>query len=98
MKKTLTLLIPLVALLAAIILLRTFITFEDKQLVSTPSTTIPTINEALALKRLSGAIQIKTISYDDREKVDKQTFLQMHQHLQQSFPLIHQQAKKQIIN
>ncbi|MCJ8269300.1 MAG: M20 family peptidase [Psychrosphaera sp.] len=98
MKKTLTFLIPLVALLAVIILFRTFFSFEDQQLVSTPSTIIPTIDEPLALKRLSGAIQIKTISYDDREKVDKQTFLQLHQHLQQSFPLIHQQAQKQVIN
>ncbi len=98
MKKILTLIIPLVVLLAVIMLLRTSFTFEDKQLVSTPSTTIPTIDEPHALQRLSKAIQIKTISYDESAKVDKQTFLQFHQHLAQSFPLIHQQARKQVIN
>lgn len=55
------------------------------------------ISEAAAT-RLSQSIQIKTISYDDRQKFDTGEFKRFHQLLEDSYHTIHQVAKKTVIN
>jgi carboxypeptidase PM20D1 len=57
-----------------------------------------TVDKAKSLQRLSTAIQIRTISYDDPKQFNGQPFIELHQHLAQSFPLVHQQAEKTVIN
>jgi carboxypeptidase PM20D1 len=83
--------------LIGILLIRATTVYENNQLVVEP---IPAtqINEQAAVQRFSQAIQIPTISYDDRSDFDDAAFLRFQHHLEQSFPLTHQQTKRSIIN
>lgn len=49
-------------------------------------------------KLMSKAIQIKTISYMDKSKIDYDKFLDFHQFLKKEFSLIHKNCEKTIIN
>lgn len=98
MKKASFVVLPLIALIVVIVLVRTAFVFEDKQLKANTTVTELAIDESRALQQLSKAIQIPTISYDDESKVNGSSFLQFHRHLQQAFPLVHQQMQKQVIN
>jgi len=51
-----------------------------------------------ALKRLSAAIQIKTVSYGTASPPDENNFPAFHQLLQDSFPLTHAALKREIVN
>ena len=51
-----------------------------------------------ALKRLSEAIQIKTVSYGTASPLDENNFPAFHQLLQKSFPLTHAVLKREIVN
>jgi carboxypeptidase PM20D1 len=79
----------LVAILAAIVLIRTFSYFQDIQLkVDSPLAPIEFDHDA-AIQRYATSIQFPTISNDDRSLFNPTPFLQFHQHLQDSFPLVH---------
>lgn len=51
-------------------------------------------------ERLAGAIRIPTVSYDanDDIKTDTSQFSQLHQHLQECFPLVHRHLKREVVN
>lgn len=51
-----------------------------------------------ALKRLSAAIQIKTVSYGAANASAENNFPAFHQLLQESFPLTHAALKREIVN
>ena len=51
-----------------------------------------------SIERLSKAIQIRTISYDDPAKYDSTVFYQFKHLLEQSYPLIHTNLKRIIFN
>jgi carboxypeptidase PM20D1 len=98
MKKiTLGLLLGIV-ILSAILLIRANTTFEDNQYrVKEPLVPIA-IDQESAVQRFAKAIQIPTISYDDRNNFDHQAFSDFQQHLETSFPLVHQRAIRTKIN
>jgi carboxypeptidase PM20D1 len=88
----------LVAILAAIVLIRTFSYFQDIQLkVDSPLAPIEFDHDA-AIQRYATSIQFPTISNDDRSLFNPTPFLQFHQHLQDSFPLVHQRAERTLVN
>ena len=102
-KKKLTIaIISLFFIILCTSFIRAHLTYSNQQLPPQSATSglvIP-INSGLdlALDRLSQAIRIKTISYDDPNKVDYQAFLDFHRHLLKAFPLVHQHANKTIIS
>lgn len=50
-----------------------------------------------AMKHLSQAISIPTISYPEKEKVDFTQFDKFHDFLDEAFPLIHEKLEKEIV-
>lgn len=98
MKKILLVLGTMGIVLVAVLMYRTATVFEDNQYrVSRPLEPVK-IDKQGAIKRFSQAIQIPTISYDDRSQFDQQAFLTFHQHLQTAFPLVHQRTTVKKIN
>eukprot|EP01095_Lingulamoeba_sp_RSL-Kostka_P001911 TRINITY_DN126_c3_g1_i1.p1 TRINITY_DN126_c3_g1~~TRINITY_DN126_c3_g1_i1.p1 ORF type:complete len:507 (-),score=128.15 TRINITY_DN126_c3_g1_i1:38-1558(-) len=55
-------------------------------------------NRVDAFKRLKGAIQIKTISYDDKNKIDYQTYLDLIDYIEKTYPLVTQHLERVVIN
>lgn len=98
MKKFMLVFLPLIALIIAILLYRGNNYYQDTQLTANTSTFELTANKPQILQRLSKAIQIKTISYDDPNKLDPAAFTKFHQLLEDSYPLVHQHANKTVIN
>jgi len=89
MKKILLSVAFLVLVLVAILFYRATNVFENKQYQVTESLTPVPIDESAVLDRFSRALQIPTISYDDTSKLDHAAFQDFHQHLAQSFPVVH---------
>jgi carboxypeptidase PM20D1 len=86
MKKILLSVAILVVVLVAILFYRATSVFENNQyLVKEPLTPI-TLDKDAVIDRFSRALQIPTISYDDKGKLDHASFQAFHQHLAQSFP------------
>ncbi|MEM8561961.1 MAG: M20/M25/M40 family metallo-hydrolase [Pseudomonadota bacterium] len=49
-------------------------------------------------QRLSEAIRFKTVSYQDREKIDYQPFIAFREYLEQAFPRVFSQLEVEIVN
>ncbi len=94
MKKTLLFLAATIVVLLVIVVFRATTVFENNQYQVAKSLTPIILDEAAVLGRFSQALQIPTISYDDTSKLDDVAFQAFHQHLAQSFPLVH--AKTQL--
>lgn len=93
MKKILLSVVFLIVALAAILVYRANSVFENNQYQVSESLTPITLSESAALDRFRKALQIPTISYDDTSRLDIAAFEAFHQHLKQSFPLVHQKTK-----
>jgi carboxypeptidase PM20D1 len=92
MKKLVLSLLVAIVILSAVVLIRANTMFEDKQYrVEEPLKPV-LIDQEGAVQRFAKAIQIPTISYDDRNNFDHQAFRDFQQHLEASFPLVHQYA------
>jgi carboxypeptidase PM20D1 len=94
MKKILLSVAILIVVLVAILFYRANSVFENNQYQVTQPLTPITLDENAAIDRFSQALQIPSISYDDKSKLDHSAFQALHQHLAQSFPLVH--AKTQL--
>jgi carboxypeptidase PM20D1 len=94
MKKILLSVTIIIVVLVAILFYRATNVFENNQYQVTKPLIPITLDENAALDRFSHALQIPTISYDDKSKLDHSAFQAFHQHLAQSFPLVH--AKTQL--
>ncbi len=57
-----------------------------------------TIDITKACARLSGAVQLKTFSSKNMDEIEKAPFLALHQHLRESYPLIHQHLEVEVVN
>ncbi|MFT4938020.1 MAG: carboxypeptidase PM20D1 [Paraglaciecola sp.] len=98
MKKIILGLLVAIIILAAVLVIRANSTFEDTQYrVENPLKPV-VIDQEGAVQRFVRAIQIPTISYDDRNNFNHQAFSDFRQHLEASFPLVHQQATQTKIN
>ena len=51
-----------------------------------------------AIKHISGAIQIPTISYPDSDMVDWSHFEQFHKFLEESYPLIAKNLEREVVS
>ena len=94
MKKILLYILTIVVVLLVIVLFRATTVFENNQYQVTEALMPITLDESTVVDRFSQALQIPTISYDDASKLDHSAFQAFHQHLAQSFPLVH--AKTQL--
>jgi carboxypeptidase PM20D1 len=72
--------------------------FDDLQVTPAVGITAIDVDEAAAVQHFSEALRIPTISHDDRSNFDAQAFLDFHAFLQQSYPLIHQQTTRTVVN
>ena len=93
MKKILLSVAILIVVLVAILFYRANSIFENNQYQVTEPLTPITLDETAAIDRFSQALKIPTISYDESSKLDHSAFQAFHQHLAQSFPLVHAQTK-----
>lgn len=92
MKKVLGFLALGIAIIALVVMVRTHTYFENLQVkVDTPVEPVQ-LDEERAVARFAKAIQFPTISYEDSDMQDNSAFLQLHQHIETSFPLVHQYA------
>ena len=94
MKKMLLSVAAIAVILLVIAVFRATTVFENNQYQVTEPLTPITLDESAVINRFSQALQIPTISYDDKSKLDDDAFQTFHQHLAQSFPLVH--AKTQL--
>ena len=94
MKKFFSIILILLIIVAAVLLYRANTHFANQQYqVSRPLEPIE-LNQSAVLERFSQAIQIKTISYDDRSQFDHQAFAAFHDYLATSFPLVNQHTEQ----
>lgn len=89
------LVIAAVAVLLVVIVIRTLL-FTSKQVHVEPVTDIAIDPEAV--QRLSKALQFKTISYQDSEKMDKKEFLGLHNYLEKTFPEVHRTLTREPVS
>lgn len=86
-------------LLVTFVFIRAETSFEDRQVKVDELVKRPfEIDQQGAIKRFAKAIQFETISYDDPSLLDEAEFVGFRQHIEDSFPLIHQRATQKIIN
>jgi carboxypeptidase PM20D1 len=98
MKKALFTVFILVIVVLAVLFYRAGTTFQDMQLEPATGITAVAIDENQAIARFSGALQFPTISYDDRSNFDAGAFRDFHAFLQSSYPLVHQNASRTVVN
>ncbi len=84
-----------VLLLTGVLLTKTFL-LKSKQFEIGSQPFCAVSDEAL--QRLSGAIQIETVSYDEEGKTETSSFSRLHKYLDESFPLIRQNLLKEKFN
>ncbi|MFT5838809.1 MAG: carboxypeptidase PM20D1 [Flavobacteriales bacterium] len=93
MQKILLSIAAIVVGLIVVVVFRATTVFENNQYQVTQSLTPITLDESAVIDRFSHALQIPTISYDDSSKLDHSAFQAFHQHLAQSFPIVHAQTQ-----
>jgi carboxypeptidase PM20D1 len=98
MKKLLLGLVAAIFVLVVIMVVRANTAFKDVQLA--PATGLPQVelDEDAVVERFAGAIRFRTVSHDDRSNFDADAFLAFHDYLEQSFPMVHEQASKTLIS
>ncbi len=96
MKKILAIIGLIFVGLLLVITVNTLLFTSDKAVVEAA---VPAkIDQDSAIKRLSRAIQFKTISHNDPEDFDYNEFLKFHDYLEKAFPITHQNLKRYVIN
>ncbi|KAA9353726.1 M20 family peptidase [Larkinella humicola] len=95
MKRLRWLLIGLAVLL--LVLLVNTLRFSSKQLSDVPPAASVSVGDS-AVNRLVAALRLRTVSYSDESLTDTTQFDQFLSLLQQSFPRIHQQLKRETFN
>lgn len=86
------------SLLLVFIIATMFNTFTLESRQPSPKLFNGTIEEDHAINTLSKAIQFKTISYQDRSKMDMKEFDGFISFLEQSFPLVHDELELEKVN
>lgn len=83
-------------ILAGILLVKTF-TFTSKQ-IHAAAVKIKNADEGKTARHLSDAIKFKTVSYEDTKKIDYSQLVKLRDYLQKTYPLAHQNLKREIIS
>jgi carboxypeptidase PM20D1 len=95
MKKILQLLIWLIAMLLIIIIIKTLL-FRSLQ-IKTDAVSITSFGTE-SVDRFSKAVRLPTISYSLDSPIDSASFIAYHNFIDQSYPLIKSQLKKEVFN
>jgi carboxypeptidase PM20D1 len=82
--------------IAAAVLIKT-VSFTSKQ-VKVEKTPAAAVDAQSAARRLSAAIQIPTISYEDEKSFRGEEFLRFHKYLEKTYPRLHKQLTREVIN
>jgi carboxypeptidase PM20D1 len=98
LKKVLLFIAVTVVVLLAITTFRASTVFQDRQVEPLPEITEISLDQAAAVDRFSKALTIPTISYDDRSQFDAGAFRDFHDFLQSAYPLVHEHARRTIVN
>ena len=51
-----------------------------------------------AAERLAEAVRIATVSYEDRDRIDRDAFLRLHALLENLYPLVHQRLQREAVS
>lgn len=86
MKKILMVVAGLLVVLVGVVLIRGLL--FTAQAPTAQALALPA--DTAALQRLGAAVRIRTVSYADLGQRDSQAFLQLHAHLRQCYPRVHQ--------
>ncbi|MBX2902632.1 MAG: M20 family peptidase [Chitinophagales bacterium] len=97
MKKLMWSILFLLLVLIGILLFNTLM-LKSKQIKVPASEVVSVQIDDSAAMRLGKSIQIKTVSYDEPEKVDAAAFDSLHELLRVSFPLVHQNLSRTVVN
>jgi carboxypeptidase PM20D1 len=89
-------LVVLLLFLFGFVILRTTL-FSPPQKKVKPRN-FPTVDGHSVAERLGLAVQQKTVSYDDPEKIDGNTFLGLHRLFKTLYPLVHTHLKLETVN
>lgn len=73
------------------------ISFTSKQVKADPADDF-TVDTNRAVRNLSAAIQIPTISFENEADFKGAEFLKFHKYLEQTYPRLHKTLKKEIVN
>jgi len=95
MKKILVVILLGILILLSVVLVRT-IRFTSMQLQPNPIGEF-SVNTEQIVDHLSKAIQFKTISDQDSEKIDKKEFLGLQNYIEKTFPKIHSALLKEVV-
>ncbi len=95
MKLLLFVIVSGLAVLLALILIRTIV-FPSSQLPSDPPIEAALDRDEMS-RRLSRALQFKTISFQDSKIFHREEFLNLYRYLEHSFPLVHASLTKEVI-
>ena len=98
MKKIISLLSIIVVIVVLFAIYRASTLYVDQQFHPSSKPERVVLDQEQVLANFSKAIQIATISQDYPAPVIPEPFLAFHQHLQLSFPKIHQVAQRTLIN
>jgi carboxypeptidase PM20D1 len=91
--------IALVAIaLIAVLAFRAGTVFQDVQVEPLAGIAEISVDREGAIKRFSAALTFPTISYDDRSIFDTDAFADFHRFLQSAYPLVHQHARRTVVN
>src|SRR3989304_6905553 len=95
MKKILFIVTILLVLLGAIVAWQTF-QFRGRQMVVTPASRRKLDAERIT-SRLAGALQFRTVSHEDRSRIDYNEFTSLEAYLEKTFPALHSRLQKEVI-
>jgi carboxypeptidase PM20D1 len=97
LKRFLLVILSLLALLAVVILLKTFLTRPPLKIGRIAGVKNPALSP-LAIRHLQDAVQIKTISWSDTAKAETTELVRLQAFLQSNYPLVKSHLQKTIIN
>lgn len=83
-------------LLISVLLLNSVL-FRSRQIQVSPVDPVKLDGPELA-RRLGGALQFPTVSNADFQSFDGEAFLRLHAFLEESYPLLHAQLQKEVVN
>jgi carboxypeptidase PM20D1 len=90
-KKILLFIVTILIVLSVVLFYRANAVFENHQYqVNAPLSPV-ILDEDAAIERLSKAIQIPTVSHENKSIIEERAFQTFHQYLAESFPLVHAQ-------
>lgn len=95
MKKVLLGLLTVLVIIGLVLLFNTF-SLESKQL-ETDSASMIQIPDS-AYEHLAGAIRYPTISFNEDAIPDSTAFYGLHRYLEKTYPLVHQELEKTVVN